>query len=149
MCLFIIHFRESTLIKSIFNPNSKFFISETLPWPLLKFDIVFQALTLIIIFFKTERTSLSLSKLIARMVIKYLKGLEKQCQSLETVTVTFQKWKIYCNKEKKWHFLIHEYNKNYIHYYSSVDNHFSSKKAHELISEYLQSFFKKGFIWAL
>jgi hypothetical protein len=34
----------------------------------------------------------------------------------------------------------------YTHYYSSVDNHFTCKKAHELISEYLQSFFKIGFI---
>jgi hypothetical protein len=35
---------------------------------------------------------------------------------------------------------------SYTHYYSSVDNEISSKKAHELISEYLQSFFKVGFI---
>ncbi len=49
-----------------------------------------------VLIFLSESISLSLSKLITRMVIKYLKGLEKRFQSLVTVTVTYQKWKIYC-----------------------------------------------------
>jgi hypothetical protein len=39
---------------------------------------------------------MGLPKLILRTVNKYLKGLEKRCQSLVTVTVTFMKRKINC-----------------------------------------------------
>ncbi len=49
-----------------------------------------------VLIFLIESTSLSLSKLITRKVINYLKGFEKSWKSLVTVTVTFQKWKIYC-----------------------------------------------------
>ena len=63
---------------------------------LLKYDIYQSVLNNhqirhTVIIFLTDSTKLSLSKLVTRTIIKYLRGLEKRCQSLVTVTVTFQK----------------------------------------------------------
>ena len=41
---------------------------------------------------------MGLSKLILETVKKYLKRLEKRCQSLVTVTVTYEKRKINCKE---------------------------------------------------